>query len=192
MRSRLSRIRPGRAAPPPPADDDPPPSTALEEPDPAPALPAGVDPVAAATRGPGTRERGRIRRRLRYLVRLREVQLRDLGGLVFDIHRFGAQAEAPDRARHAGLVRAKVAELDALDSELRALDGALGGGQSGRELREAGIGGACERCGALHGSEARFCSACGAPVGRGAEGVAEGNGVPAQGDPLDVRDGPER
>lgn len=242
MRSRLSRILRGRAAPPPPAPLDPPPGTALKErlpaplprpqpsaaaqepspaaltpepepepesepesepdlapedaldpePDLAPALPAGIDPVEAATRGPGTRERGRIRRRLRYLVRLREIHLRDLGGLVFDIHRFGARADARDRARHAGLVRAKVAELDALDSELRALDGALGGGQGGRELREAGIGGACERCGALHGSDARFCSACGAPVGRGAERASAGNGVPGPVDRLDVGDGPER
>jgi hypothetical protein len=124
-----------------------------------------VDPEDPRARGLGTRERGRIRRRLRYLVRLREVQLRDLGGLVFDIHRFGARAEGSDRARHAELVRAKVGELDALDSELRALDAALGGGHGARELREAGVGGACSRCGELHGSDARFCARCGAPVG---------------------------
>jgi hypothetical protein len=131
-------------------------------------LPAGVDPEEARVRGPGARERGRIRKRLRYLVRLREVQLRDLGGLVFDIHRFGAGAEGAERARHAELVRTKVSELDALDTELRALDAALGGGHGTHELRAAGVGGACARCGELHGSDARFCARCGATLGSAA------------------------
>jgi uncharacterized OB-fold protein len=28
----------------------------------------------------------------------------------------------------------------------------------------AGIGGSCERCGALHGSSDRYCAACGRPL----------------------------
>jgi uncharacterized OB-fold protein len=34
-----------------------------------------------------------------------------------------------------------------------------------RELREPGIGGSCEHCGAVHGSEDRFCASCGARLG---------------------------
>ena len=148
----------------------------MSEPEPnAEPLPAGVDPEDRRARGPGARERGRIRRRLRYLVRLREVQLRDLGGLVFDIHRFGAGAQGDERARHAELVRSKVGELTALDAELRELDTALGGGHATRELREAGVGGACARCGELHGSDARFCAHCGARVGAAA---ADPQGAP--------------
>ena len=43
---------------------------------------------------PGFRERGRMRRRLRYLREIRELGYRDLGGLVFDQHRFGRPNEA--------------------------------------------------------------------------------------------------
>jgi hypothetical protein len=35
-------------------------------------------------------------------------------------------------------------------------------------LREPGIGGSCPLCGELHGSDARFCWACGTPVAPGA------------------------
>jgi hypothetical protein len=159
MSGLLSRIVPRRAAP-----------QALSLPDPAAAEgearpPAGVDPSEPRRRAPGARERSAMRRRLRHLERAREVHLRDLGGLAFDIHRFGARAEPAARARHAELVRGKVAELEGLDRELRGLREALELGTGVRELREAGIGGACTRCGALHGSEARYCSACGASLG---------------------------
>ncbi len=33
-----------------------------------------------------------------------------------------------------------------------------------RELREAGIGGACPECGAVYGSADRFCASCGEPL----------------------------
>ena len=33
-----------------------------------------------------------------------------------------------------------------------------------RELREPGIGGACENCGAVYGSQDRFCATCGDPL----------------------------
>ena len=116
-------------------------------------LPAGVDlQEAAAPRPPGFRDRGRMRRRLRYLRRARELGLRDLGGLVFDLRRFGRERE--------DLVAAKVQALVALDRELRALEAALDDRRPVDELREAGVS-ACPRCAALHGSEARFCPACG-------------------------------
>src|SRR5947209_14718945 len=49
------------------------------------------------------RMRGRMRRRLRFLRQARELGFRDLGGLVFDLHRFG-------RSRH-DLVLAKLQRL---------------------------------------------------------------------------------
>jgi hypothetical protein len=120
-----------------------------------PALPAGVDPQeAAAPAAPSFRDRGRLRRRLRYLRRVRELGFRDLGGLVFDLHRFGRQGEE--------LVRGKLTALEAVDRELRALETVLNDRRPITELREPGIA-SCPRCGALHGSDARFCPACGAP-----------------------------
>jgi hypothetical protein len=103
-------------------------------------------------RGPTFRERGRLRRRLRYLRRVRELGFRDLGGLVFDLHRFG-------RARE-DLVQAKLSALQAVDHEMRALEMLLDDRRPVTELREAGIS-SCPRCGALHGSDARFCPSCG-------------------------------
>src|SRR3954467_15050143 len=104
---------------------------------------AGVDPVAATTPlKPSFRDRGRLRRRLRYLRRVRELGFRDLGGLVFDQHRFNRPNEE--------LVRAKVAALAAVDGELRTLEEALNERLPITELREPGIT-ACPRCGTLHG-----------------------------------------
>jgi hypothetical protein len=100
--------------------------------------------------------RGRLRRRVRYLRRVREVQLRDIGGFVLELHRY--QRERPE------LVKAKVAHAATTDTELRALERALGEVGSIRELREPGIGGACPRCGAVHGSTDRFCAWCGEPL----------------------------
>jgi hypothetical protein len=100
--------------------------------------------------------RGRIRRRARYLRRLREVQLRDIGGFMLELHRFGRQR--PD------LVQAKLAGAADTDRELRALERALGEPVAVRELREAGIGGACSKCGAVFGSGDRFCAWCGTAV----------------------------
>jgi hypothetical protein len=109
---------------------------------------------AAATVGLG--ERGQMRRRARHLRRLREVQLRDLGGFVLELNRFGR-----DRPE---LVEAKLQAAASTDEELRALERALDGRASLRELREAGIGGACDECGAVHGSADRFCASCGAAL----------------------------
>ena len=77
-------------------------------------VPAGQDPAPGR---PSFRHRGRLRRRLRYLRRVRELGFRDLGGLVFDQHRFSQGNEQ--------LVRGKVAALAAVDGELRALEHAL-------------------------------------------------------------------
>lgn len=137
----------------------------------APALPAeseqptavlapGETPIPAGAHGPPTASptfltRSKLRRRLRYLRRIREIGFRDLGGLVFDLERFGR--ERPD------LVALKLAGLSSIDAELRTLEVALGDQRDAEELHEPGVS-ACARCGALHGSEARFCSSCGTSV----------------------------
>jgi hypothetical protein len=101
----------------------------------------------------GPRGRAQLRRRARYLRKLRELQLRDLGGFVLELQRLGA--ERPE------LVRAKLADAGKTDRELRALERALGERRALREVREPGIGGACVACGTVHGSRDRYCSWCG-------------------------------
>jgi hypothetical protein len=120
--------------------------------------------------------RGRTRRRVRFLRKARELAYRDLGGLVFNLHRFGQ--------RNDPLVVAKLSMLDRIDGELRALESSLEQHQPVTVLREAGIT-ACPRCAAIHASEDRFCPNCGLPVGRhadlpiGGAAGAPGNGPPA-------------
>jgi hypothetical protein len=101
----------------------------------------------------GLRERARIRGRVRYLRKLREIQLRDLGGFVLELERF--------RRSRPELVKDKVAAAAETDRELRALEAALRERRPLREVREPGIGGACAGCGTVHGSSDRFCSWCG-------------------------------
>jgi hypothetical protein len=120
-----------------------------------PAVPAGAEPADPSAPQPSFRNRGRLRRRLRFLRRVRELGFRDLGGLVFDQHKFNHPNEE--------LVRGKVAALAAVDGELRALEEALGEKRDITELREPGIT-ACPRCGTLHGSDARFCPSCGLAI----------------------------
>jgi len=115
----------------------------------------GPPAEAAAAEQPGFGSRGRIRRRARFLRRARELAYRDLGGLVFNLHRFGE--------RNDSLVLAKLSTLTHIDTELRALEGALGDRHPITVLREAGIT-ACPRCAAIHGSEDRFCPNCGLPL----------------------------
>jgi hypothetical protein len=124
------------------------------------AVAAGQEPVPDR---PSFRHRGRLRRRLRYLRRVRELGFRDLGGLVFDQHRFSSVNEE--------LVRGKLSALAAVDGELRALEQALDDRRPITELREPGVS-VCARCGGLHGSEARFCPSCGVPV-RGPLAIGE-------------------
>ena len=102
------------------------------------------------------RDRGRLRRRLRFLRRARELGFRDIGGLLFDMRRFGR--DRPD------LVEAKISALAAVDSELRALEQVLDDRRPLHELREPGIT-SCARCGALHASDSNFCPHCGLQVG---------------------------
>jgi hypothetical protein len=130
-----------------------------------PDVPAGQEPEPPEK--PGFRHRGRVRRRLRYLRRVRELGFRDLGGLAFEQHKFSQVRE--------DLVQAKLAALAAVDAELRALEHALADRRAVTELREPGIS-ACPRCGALHGSDARFCPSCGVPLRgpRAVAGIGEG------------------
>ena len=126
--------------------------------------PATTEPPAAATappaptaEPPGFRARGRARRRARFLRKARELAYRDLGGLVFNLHRFGQRNDA--------LVLAKLTTIGHIDAELRALEGALGERRPVTVLREAGVT-ACPRCAAIHSSEDRFCPNCGLPMSR--------------------------
>ncbi len=115
-------------------------------------LAAASVPAAAAPQRPGFRERGRLRRRLRYLRQIRELGYRDLGGLVFDQHRF--------ERRDGQLVDAKVLAIELLDREIRSLEEVLELQTSYSELFIPGVS-ACARCGTLHGSDAHYCPNCG-------------------------------
>ena len=108
------------------------------------------DDAAASLR---LRDRGRLRRRLHFLRRARELQLRDLGGLVFDLYRFGQQRDP--------LVRAKLDTVISTDRELRDLAEVLADPRTARDVRRPSVGGACPSCDALYPSDASFCSACG-------------------------------
>jgi hypothetical protein len=101
-----------------------------------------------------------MRRRLRFLRKARELAYRDLGGLLFEMHRLGQ--------RHDELVAAKLTTLGHIDTELRTLQEALGERGAVTVLREAGVA-ACPRCAAIHGSDDRFCPVCGTPMGRRAD-----------------------
>jgi zinc-ribbon domain len=124
-------------------------------------LPAGIDPGELAIAPAASASRGRLRRRLRYLRRVRELLLRDLGGFVFELHRSpgGSAQEGPRR-----LVESKANRIAALDTEVRGLEARLGQPHEGAVLWEPGIGGLCPECGELHASDAHYCSRCGAPL----------------------------
>jgi hypothetical protein len=101
---------------------------------------------------PGFGERAGMRRRARFLRKARELAYRDLGGLVFDLYRFGQHNEQ--------VLAAKLSTLAQMDAELRALEQALERHQPVTVLREVGIA-ACPRCAAIHGRDDRFCPGCG-------------------------------
>ncbi len=147
--------------------DQPPATTPEAAPAPAPAsapAPAPDESRPANTAGdaapPGFRTRGRARRRARFLRKARELAYRDLGGLVFNLHRFGQ--------RNDPLVIAKLSTLGHIDAELRSLETALRERRTVTVLREAGIS-ACPRCAALHGGDDHFCPNCGLSVSRRAD-----------------------
>jgi zinc-ribbon domain len=139
------------------------PEAAATEPTPAPVrdLPAGIDPGELAVARAASASRGKLRRRLRYLRRVRELLLRDLGGFVFEIHR---SAGGISQEGHRRLIEAKAHRLAALDAELRGLETRLDEPHETTVLREPGIGGLCPECGELHASDAHYCSRCGAPL----------------------------
>lgn len=120
---------------------------------------------------PGFLARGQIRRRARFLRAARELAYRDLGGLVFDLHRFGQ--------RNDDVVQAKLATLGRIDAELRALEAALKQRTPLTVLRQAGVS-ACPRCAAIHGSFDRFCPACGLPVRQDERPIAAPAPIAAQ------------
>jgi hypothetical protein len=128
--------------------------------------PGAQEPTAQE---PGFLDRGRMRRRARFLRAARELAYRDLGGLVFDLHRFGG--------RNDEVVAAKLETLSRIDSELRILEATLRERMPVTVLREAGVA-ACPRCAAIHGSGDRFCPACGLAVDQSERPIA-GSNVPA-------------
>jgi hypothetical protein len=170
MKGPLRRIRSG-----PPSDpsqqESQPTIVAPPQAPPAAPLPAGLAPEDVAPTRPSFRDRGRLRRRLRYLRRVRELGFRDLGGLAFDLHRFAR--------RNDELVLGKLAALDAVDRELRAIERVLDERRDIIELREPGVA-ACPRCGSLHGSDARFCPQCGTQFS-GPLAMVEVGGAPGAG-----------
>ena len=86
-----------------------------------------------------------------------ELLLRDLGGFVFDAAPLPAPARGDRDGQDAapGRGRRRAAHARA---------GARRPGGPVHELREPGIGGICDRCGAFFSSRAKFCSDCGAPA----------------------------
>ena len=109
-----------------------------------------------------------MRRRVRFLRKARELAYRDLGGLVFDLHRFGRRNDA--------LVLAKLDTIGRIDGELRALEATLAERRAVTVLREAGVA-ACPRCAAIHGSDDRFCPNCGLAMDLRAERPVAGRGA---------------
>ena len=119
------------------------------------------EPAAAQeTRRLGLRERSRLRRRVRFLRKRREIELRDLGGLIFDMYRFGSKRQ--------DLVRDRLQDMFSADRELREFEHLLGRRQRRVNLREAGVGGMCPHCQQLYSTEAKFCSRCGQNLSDGA------------------------
>jgi hypothetical protein len=133
-------------------------------------LPAGIDPAELETAAGEGASRGALRRRVRYLRRIRELLLRDLGGFYYEVHR----SAGGTHGGHRDILENKAERLDAVDRELRELEGRLGEPYSGQTvLREPGIGGTCPTCGELHASDAGWCAHCGTPLSDRARRQAE-------------------
>lgn len=171
MNALLRRLRPGRREPADAAGDDTGPIPAASPADGGrPPVPAGVAPEDLVGERPDTRRRGRLRRRVRHLRQLRELMLRDVGGLVYELHR--APPDDAVREQAGRVVEAKLERLSALDAERRELEATLGDVRAETVVREPGVGGACPGCGEYFASDARFCSRCGTRVDGGAPAPA--------------------
>jgi hypothetical protein len=109
----------------------------------------------------GLTERGRLRRQVRFLRKQRELQMRDLGGLIFDMYRFGSKRQ--------DLVREKLRLMFEADRELREFEAMLGGRRRALEVREPGVGGSCPRCLTLYSTDAHYCWRCGLALTEEAE-----------------------
>lgn len=121
-------------------------------------VPAGIDRDGDGTGATGSRERGRMRRRLRELRRLREAQLLELGALVLEAHRHD-RYDSP-------VIKRKAADAAALDMEARTLADALATDGGLDTVVTAGVAGPCPTCGTLVSTSARFCSTCGTALDR--------------------------
>ena len=119
-------------------------------------IPAGIERDVDANANAGSRERGRMRRRLRELRRLREAALLELGALVLEAHRHDRD-DSP-------VIKRKAAEAAAIDDEARVLAEALGTDAGLDTVVTAGVAGPCPTCGTLTSTAARFCSTCGTPL----------------------------
>jgi hypothetical protein len=95
---------------------------------------------------------GHLRRERRNLLRVREQQIRDIGGLVLEMYR-------QDRFRQ-DLIYEQAAEIVALEERLREVDELLIAATS----RRVAAGPRCEQCGTPLYWGARFCPSCGRPV----------------------------
>jgi hypothetical protein len=116
------------------------------------AQPAEVPTVVSAGAATSFLDRARLRRRLRFLERRRELALHDLGGLVFEQHRL--EESRPE------LEAVKLAALDAIDAELATLQHALVMREELTVMREPGLA-SCAHCREIHDSAANYCPACG-------------------------------
>jgi hypothetical protein len=114
----------------------------------------------------GLTERGRLRRQVRFLRKQRELQMRDLGGLIFDMYRFGSKRQ--------DLVREKLRLMFDADRELRVFEAMLGGRRAPLEVREPGVGGSCPRCLTLYSTDAHYCWRCGLALTEEAEADSAG------------------
>jgi hypothetical protein len=132
-------------------------------------VPAGIERGDDAS-GTGSRERGRMRRRLRELRRMREAQLLELGALVLEAHRHDRD-DSP-------VIKSKAADAAAIDAEARALAEALDVDAGLDTIVAAGIAGPCPTCGVLTSTGARFCSTCGTALDGRPE--ASSNGAPTE------------
>jgi hypothetical protein len=125
-------------------------------------MPAGLDSAELESPLEADVHRGRMRRRMRYLRAARELLLRDLGGFYYEVHRTAAGHQS---SGHRTILETKAGRLSLIDGELRELESRLGEAPAAHVVvREPGIGGTCPECGELFGSEAHFCSNCGAPL----------------------------